>query len=217
MTESPVHTATALPELLPVFPLGGIILLPHGRLPLNIFEPRYLSLIEDALGNGRMVGLVQPSGEEGTPQPLYQVGCAGRIVSFAETDDGRYLVHLLGVSRFRVAHEALEGKSYRRVKPLWDDFLSDLRPIETPDYDRKRLLSVLRTYFKIQNVAADWGALQNAVGDELMSSLAMVCPLPNNEKQALLEAPSLKARADLLITLLEMACLRQSEGENVRH
>lgn len=217
MTQKIPLSVTALPDALPVFPLDGIILLPHGRLPLNIFEPRYVGLIEDALGRGRLVGIVQPSDEDGSPQPLYQVGCAGRIVSFAETEDGRFLVHLLGVCRFRIGQELPEAKGYRRVKPLWDDFLADMRPLETPDYDRERLMGVLRNYFKIQGVSADWGALQSAVGEELMSSLAMVCPLPNNEKQALLEAPSLKARAELLITLLEMACLRQSADEGAKH
>ncbi len=205
-----------LPEFLPVFPLSGVILLPRGRLPLNIFEPPLRAMTEDALGAGRLIGLVQPSGEEGTPAPLYRVGCAGRIVSFSETEDGRFLIQLLGLSRFRIGKEEPSDKPYRIVRPVWDEFLADLRPLENPDYDGERLMKSLRSYLRSFRIAADWDALSGAAGDELMTALAMVCPLPPNEKQALLEAPSLKARADLLITLLEMACLGQT-GEDSKH
>lgn len=206
-----------LPESLPVFPLSGVILLPHGRLPLNIFEPRYLAMIEEALGHGRLVGVIQPANEDQTPAPLYQVGCAGRIASFSETEDGRFLIQLSGVCRFRVKQETFDEKGYRRVQPLWDDFLADMKPLENDSYDKKRLLSVLRPFFKAHGVTADWQALQSASGEEVICSLAMMCPLPANEKQALLEAPTLHERAELLVTLLEMACLHQDDQDAARH
>jgi len=218
--EKPEITTAVLPEALPVFPLSGVVLMPRGKLPLNIFERRYLSLVEDALGKGRMIGLVQPSGEGGetvSPPALYQVGCAGRITSFSETDDGRFLINLLGVCRFRVEKELPVTNGYRVVKPDWESYLADMGPFENPDYDRDRLVNVLRTYFKTHGVMADWQVVQNTASEELLSSLAMVCPLPPNEKQALLEAPSLHARAELLISLLEMACLRQNDDEGARH
>lgn len=216
--DNPALSPSLLPELLPIFPLSGVVLLPHGKLPLNIFEARYLSLVEEALGKGRMIGLIQPSDEGTDSHPsLYQVGCAGRIISFSETDDGRFLINLLGVCRFRVAKELPERRGYRIVKPDWEDFLADMGPFENPDYDRDRLTNILRTYFKTHGVMADWGVVQNTASEELVSSLAMICPLPPNEKQALLEAPSLHARAELLISLLEMACLHQDEGEVFRH
>jgi len=216
MTE-PVHPLPALPDVLPLFPLSSVILLPGGRLPLNVFEPRYLTLVEDALGRGRMIGIVQPSSDQASPQPLFQVGCAGRIVSFSETEDGRFLLTLFGVCRFRLGEEQISPAPYRTVAVHWQDFLADRHPPESPAYDRERLLSVLRPYFKAHGVNADWAALQVTPAEELIASLAMVCPLPPNEKQALLEAPSLLARADLLLTLLEMACLSQDGEEGARH
>ncbi len=218
MIDKPAILSSILPENLPVFPLQGAVLFPRGHLPLNIFEPRYLSMIEDALGQGRMIGLAQPTSEGVDPAPLYKVGCLGRLVSFAETDDGRYLVDLLGVCRFKIAEELPETRGYRRVRPVWDDFLADMGPPETPDFDHGRLVTALQTFLKIQGLATDWALMQNAVGEEMLSMLAMACPLLPNEKQALLEAPSVRARADLLTTLLEMACLRQEgDGEGLRH
>ncbi len=216
MNPPPVK-ASLLPDVLPLFPLSEAILLPRGRLPLNIFEPRYLAMVEDSLGQGRMIGLVQPAGESGAG-PLYQVGCAGRIVSFAETDDGRFLIHLLGVCRFRIGQELPDQRGTKRIRPDWSGFLQDLNPLETDGpFDRDRLLAALRPYFKAQGVTTDWEALSVADGEELISSLAMACELPASERQALLEAPNLKARADLLIALLQMACLRRDDGESARH
>lgn len=214
-------TVAALPEVLPIFPLSSVVLLPHGRLPLNIFEPRYLSMIEDVLGQGRLIGMVQPNVPEGmeiqTP-PFYKVGCAGRITSFTETEDGRFLIGLTGVCRFTVIDELPLDKLYRRARVDWTNFLTDLDAQDDNDIDRKRLMPVLQNYFKSQGIAADWNAVQNTPNDMLIASLVMMCPLAANEKQALLEAPDLRTRADMLASLLEMALMPQGEAETgVRH
>jgi Lon protease-like protein len=213
--------ASLLPDIIPVFPLSGVVLLPGARLPLNIFEPRYLAMIEDALGQGRIIGMIQPNVPEGqeTPlPPLYNVGCAGRITSFNETEDGRYLIGLTGVCRFAVAEELPMEKAYRRVKPDWKRFALDVNVVDEREIDRQRLFGILKPYFKLQGIAADWNAVQNTPNDMLISSLAMICPLAPNERQALLEAPTLHERADLLMALLEMATMPQSEAEaNVKH
>lgn len=216
---SAAEILAALPTALPVFPLTGIVLLPGGRLPLNIFEPRYLAMVDDALGQGRMIGIIQPTTEEDAVAnpPLYHVGCAGRIVSFSETDDGRYLINLQGLCRFHVAEELAPQSDYRRVKPDWRKFVGDVGPEEEGAFDRDRLMAALRPYFKAQDIAADWNAVQNTSDETLISSLTMICPLEPSEKQALLEARSLRARAKLLIALLEMASLPQQDAESVRH
>lgn len=209
-----------LPETLPIFPLANAVLLPRGRLPLNVFEPRYLALIEDVLGQGRIIGMIQPNapeGQEGTSPPIFNVGCAGRITSFNETEDGRFLIGLTGVCRFTVAQELPLEKPYRRVVADWQKFITDIDELEDIDIDRKRLASVLQHYFKLQGIAADWNAVQNTPNDLLISSLVMICPLASNEKQALLEAPNLHTRADMLMSLLEMASMPQNEAEGARH
>lgn len=210
---------SALPDSLPIFPLPGVVLLPRGRLPLNIFEPRYLAMIEDALGKGRMIGIIQPTAleAEGTVPPVYRIGCAGRITSFTETDDGRFLIGLVGVCRFAVAEELPSARGYRRVRPEWQQFLTDIGEPEEAELDRERLMGILRQYFKVQGIAADWNAVQNTSNEMLVSSLTMICPLAPNEKQALLEAPDLHTRANLLMALLEMATLPQGEAEGARH
>jgi Lon protease-like protein len=213
-----------LPETLPVFPLPGAILMPRARLPLNIYEPRYLAMIEDVLGLGRMIGMIQPNipanlheGQEGTSPPLFNVGCAGRITTFNETEDGRFLIGLTGVCRFTVAQELPLEKPYRRVVADWQKFTGDIDEPGNVDIDRKRLAAVLQHYFKLQGIAADWNAVQNTPNDLLISSLVMICPLAPNEKQALLEAPDLHTRADMLIALLEMASMPQNEAEGAKH
>lgn len=218
-TLSPQIIPAALPENLPVFPLSGAVLLPQARLPLNIFEPRYLAMIEDALGKGRMIGMVQPTTEEdvSTP-PLYSVGCAGRITSFNETDDGRILIVLTGLCRFRITAEVPTTRLYRCVKPDWTPYLGDLDDAGDSNLDRARLLDLLQTYFKKNGISVDWNVVQNTPDDVLISTVVMISPLEANEKQALLEADSLAARAGMLETLLEMAVAPQSEGEpEVRH
>ena len=213
---------SSLPEQLPLFPLSGVVLLPNARLPLNIFEPRYLAMVEQALGTpSRLIGMVQPNVLEGPDNivpTLYKVGCAGRITSFTETEDGRYLIGLTGVSRFIVAEELELDLPYRCAKPDWNPYHDDLVIDDEGEIDRKRLTDILESYFKTQGIAADWNAVQSTPNDMLISSLVMICPLPPNEKQALLEAPDLHSRADLLMALLEMAALPRREAEGgVRH
>jgi Lon protease-like protein len=214
-------TPSALPEVLPLFPLTGVLLLPRGRLPLNIFEPRYLAMVEDAMSHGRLIGMVQPSAAEGPEPllPLFHIGCAGRITSFTETEDGRFLIGLTGVCRFRIRDELPAERSYRRAKVEWEKFLADVGEPDEAEIDREKLLGILRSYFKLHNIAADWNAVQNTHNETLISSLAMICPLAPNEKQALLEATDLRARAEMLMALLEMASMPQAvEAEGVaRH
>ncbi len=198
-----------LPETIPVFPLPGALLLPHGRLPLNIFEPRYLNLIADALGQGRTMGMVQPVHAEPDPvsdtAELYRTGCLGRITSFAETDDGRFLITLTGVSRFRIAGELESVRGYRRVSARYDAFAHDLQEDADATADRQRLLDAVRAYFQLQGIDTDWAAIKEAPDGALVTSLAMTCPFEPREKQALLECPGLIERGEFLTTLMEMA------------
>jgi Lon protease-like protein len=222
MTKIDIPSAhpTALPEVLPIFPLAGVVLLPRVLLPLNVHESAYLALVETALGQGRIVGLIQPKVSvdvQNNKPPLYQVGCAGRITSFSETDDGRLLVSLLGLHRFQVKEELAQDAAYRRVRPDWQKYAGDIMPAADGSFDRPHLMLVLRHYLKIFGIAADWNAVQNTTDEMLIASLTMMCPLEPNEKQALLEAEDLKTRAELLTALLEMAALPQSETETARH
>jgi Lon protease-like protein len=196
----------ALPDILPIFPLTGVLLLPRGRLPLNIFEPRYLAMTRDAMEGERLIGMVQPSGppiRELNPA-VYPLGCAGRITSFSETDDGRLLITLTGVSRFRIKDELPLLSGYRRVVAEWDDFAYDRSPDEI-GFDRSRLTLGLKTFFSQRQVQADWSAIDQAPGENLVTSIAMMCPFAPSEKQALLEAKTLAERARLLTALIEMS------------
>jgi uncharacterized protein len=215
------RSAAALPAILPIFPLTGVLLLPRGRLPLNIFEPRYLAMTRDALAGERMIGMVQPNDPAANDRnpPVYPTGCAGRITSFSETEDGRFLITLTGVSRFRIREELPLLEGYRRVVPDWDEFAGDLEAEAEPGFDRERLMRGLRTYFQRQQISADWDAVSSVSGERLITSVAMICPFDPSEKQALLEAPDLARRAQLLMAIVEMAALNQSSegGAGARH
>jgi len=207
--------AAALPDTLPIFPLTGVLLLPRGRLPLNIFEPRYLAMIQDALKDERLIGMVQPSeaqddnrGGGALNPPVYPVGCAGRITAFTETDDGRNLVTLTGVSRFRIRQELPLLSGYRRVSADWEPFAGDLAPAGEPSFDRERLVRGLRGFFAQRQATADWDSIEKAPGEHLITSIAMLCPFPPTEKQALLEAADVEERAKLLTALVEMASIQ---------
>jgi Lon protease-like protein len=204
-----------LPATLPIFPLGGVLLLPDGRLPLNIFEPRYLAMVEDALGAGRMIGMIQPTeapapgiGGPGSAEPaVYETGCAGRIVSFAESGDGRFLITLTGVCRFRIGRE-LEGvRGYRRVAPDWTPFRADIeRDANQPlNINRPKLLAALRAYLAHNEMEVDWTAIEGTPDTALAIVLPMSCPFEPREKQALLECPTPAARTQMLVALMEMA------------
>jgi uncharacterized protein len=203
----------ALPESLPIFPLTGVLLLPRGRLPLNIFEPRYLAMTEDALKAERLIGMVQPQdgkGDDGEPE-LYRTGCAGRMTSFSETEDGRYLITLTGLARFDIARELPRDRLYRRVVPDWQPYRGDLEE-SAGALDRARLLKVLKPYLERQGVVADWPAVEATADERLVTTIAMVAPLRASEKQALLEAPDLAERARLLTALIEMSVHGAAEG-----
>lgn len=200
--------ADALPEVFPIFPLEGVLLLPRGRLPLNIFEPRYLAMTEDALGAGRMLAMVQPDGsKETTPSGphLYAIGCLGRISSFSETDDGRMLISLTGVIRCEMASELDMRHGYRRVRGDYRRFLDDLSLEGQPiGIERQLLLDALRSYFAQRKLEANWDALKRIPDDMLVITVAMTCPFEPAEKQALLEAPTIPDRAATLLALLQM-------------
>ncbi|MBO6838541.1 MAG: LON peptidase substrate-binding domain-containing protein [Alphaproteobacteria bacterium] len=204
----------ALPSTLPVFPLTGVLLLPRGVLPLNIFEPRYLNMVQDALAADRLIGMTQPrdKAESGQEPPIYPMGCAGRITAFEETDDGRFLISLKGVCRFRAGEEIPTTRGYRRVRPDWSDFEADLTVPEKQTVDRAALFKSLKAYFAAQGIEASWSALKETPDERLINSLAMICPFDPPEKQALLEAETLCDRAKVLTALVEMAVLDTGGG-----
>ena len=194
-----------LPTEIAVFPLTGALLLPRGRLPLNIFEPRYLAMTMDALGQGRLFGMVQPDARGKAAQGLYRIGCLGRISSFSETDDGRLLITLIGVARFRILEELpLAAGGYRRVRADYTDFVTDLLEAEPPPLDRPALLGALKPYFLARGIEANWDAVEQTPDALLVTMLAMVCPFDPPEKQALLEAAEGSERAEMLVALLRM-------------
>lgn len=198
-----------LPELLPIFPLAGVLLLPRGQLPLNIFEPRYLAMVASVMGGNRMIGMLQPKdpSTSDTNPLVYQTGCAGRVVSFEETDDGRFLITLLGCSRFKIREERPLIRGFRSIAADWTPYQSDLEKPESSEFDRERLLAGLRSYFEIQGIQVDWENVQEAQDERLINMVAMACPFEPLEKQALLEAKNLRARAKTLISLVEMTVL----------
>lgn len=191
-----------LPETIPVFPLGGVLLLPRGMLPLNIFEPRYIAMVDEAITSHRLIGIIQPRDDDGT---LYDIGCAGRIVSYNETNDGRYEIVLSGICRFKIARELDQKNGFRRAVPIWENYSHDLEPLDCLGVDRSRLNALLKEYFHINGLTCSWEAVEGASDEKLMTSLAMICPMDSKEKQALLEAGCCKERAQLFMTLLEMA------------
>ncbi len=206
-----------LPGELPVFPLTGALLLPRGRLPLNIFEKRYLAMFDDAMGGDRLIGMIQPSAQTNAPSPaLFSVGCAGRITAFGETGDGRYTVALDGVARFAITEELPLQRGYRRVIPDWTRFAADVTE-DTGDVDRHRLIELLQAYFRQQSLSANWDAIGQAPDERLVTSLAMICPFAPSEKQALLEAGCLSERARLMMSLLEIAIAGHGEDDRPRH
>ncbi|CAN7328354.1 LON peptidase substrate-binding domain-containing protein [Pararhizobium sp. LjRoot255] len=211
-----------LPDTLPVFPLTGVLLLPGSQLPLNIFEPRYLAMFDDALAGNRLIGMVQPSFGESREeagqahvQALCQVGCIGRITSFAEMEDGRYLTSLTGICRFRLFNELHPTKGYRNfhIAP----FAADLAGTQDEaQVDREALLAAFRAYLDANKLEADWESVERASNATLVNSMAMMSPYGPAEKQALLEAPDLKTRAETLIAITEIVLARSfGDIENI--
>ncbi|OAN79082.1 ATP-dependent protease [Jannaschia sp. EhC01] len=208
-----------LPGTIPIFPLPGALLLPRARLPLHIFEPRYLQMIEDTMKTShRLIGMVQPFEAPGSgEQKLHHIGCAGRLTQFSETEDGRYMVTLAGMSRFRISGEVSGFAPYRRCDVSWEGFNADLGPTETDKaFDRDRFLDLLNRYFEAQDLSTDWDSLKDAEDELLINSLSMLCPFDPEEKQALLEAPSLSTRRETLVTLLEFALAAGSDEERMQ-
>jgi len=194
----------SMPDTIAVFPLPGAILLPRARLPLHIFEPRYLAMVEDCLkSDRRLIGMIQPRAGSGAVPALSAVGCAGRITSFSETEDGRYMITLTGLSRFRVCEEVAGFVPYRRCTVEWVSFADDLGDEESePDFPREAFLEKLSRYLKVRNLGVDWATLKEAEDELLVNALAMLCPFAPEEKQALLEARTLADRRRVLETLI---------------
>lgn len=208
-----------LPKTLPIFPLEGVLLLPHGRLPLNIFEPRYLAMTDDALSTDRLIGIIQPasSNTQETPSPVFKTGCAGRITAFSETEDGRYLITLSGLIRFDVDEEIPTTGGYRRIVPDWDPYKKDYLETEDFSFSKDRLLGALKKYFERKAIDADWETINKMDNVRLVTTLAMICPFDPPEQQALLMARDIVERAETIISLLEISTHDVSEAGDVRH
>ncbi len=198
---------TSLPGILPVFPLTGALLLPRGALPLNIFEPRYRAMIEDALKGERVIGMVQPRIHESEAQepPVYDIGCAGRLTAFQELEDGRYIITLTGIRRFRIAEEMARTTPYRLFRVDYSDFMQDFEPETAAGADRDYFLRLIRQYVEIRGFNVDWNVIENTDTETLIHASSTLAPWAPSEKQALLEAPDIDRRYQTLIALYEMA------------
>lgn len=208
-----------LADVIPVFPLAGALLLPRGQMPLNIFEPRYLAMVDDALTGGRrLIGMIQPDtghpGPEAKPN-LFRIGCVGRITQLGETGDGRYLIELTGVARFRIIEELAVPTPYRQCRVTYAPFADDFIARKGEDaVDRPTLLAALAAFLKANDLKADWDGIENAPNEALVNALAMMSPYGAAEKQALLEAPDLKTRAEILVAVTQIELAKgQTEGE----
>jgi Lon protease-like protein len=208
-----------LPEIIPVFPLPGALLLPRGQMPLNIFEPRYLAMVDDALRDGhRLIGMIQPDPAQdgrGDKPKLYNVGCVGRITQLAETGDGRYLIELTGVARFDLVEELSVATAYRQCRVTFARYANDFVARKGEDgVDRDALLRALREFLKANKLQADWEGIEKAPNEALVNALSMMSPYGTAEKQALLEAPDLKTRAEILVAITEIELAKKAtDGE----
>ena len=211
--------ASDLPQVIPVFPLDGALLLPGGQLPLNIFEPRYLEMVDDAMASRhRLIGMIMPDAAHPGPEDkpnLYRVGCVGRITQLAETGDGRYLLQLTGISRFRIVEELDAKTPYRQCRVSYSDFASDFIARKgEDDVDRKSVLQALTDFLKANNLKTDWEGIESAPNEALVNALAMMSPYGSAEKQAMLEAPDLKTRAEILVAITEIEIAKSKvDGE----
>ncbi|MHC0052303.1 LON peptidase substrate-binding domain-containing protein [Actibacterium sp. D379-3] len=206
-----------LPSTIPVFPLPGALLLPRARLPLHIFEPRYLAMLEDVLKTrDRLIGMMQPCQVPGgAAKRLHSIGCAGRVTAFSETEDGRYMITLTGISRYRILREISSFSPYIRADVCWNGFDRDLGHAEKDaGFDRGGFMGLLGRFFRERNLSTDWSSLKGADDELLINSLSMLCPFEPEDKQALLEAPTLTNRRETLTTLIEFA-LRGGNNEEM--
>jgi hypothetical protein len=205
--------------VIPVFPLPGALLLPRGQMPLNIFEPRYLAMIDDALRSGhRLIGMIQPDPVHGAADQnkptLFDVGCVGRISQFAESGDGRYLIQLTGIARFRIEEELVADTPYRQCQVTYQPFVDDFTARKGEEaVDRPALLKALSSFLKANNLKADWEGIENAPNEALVNALAMMSPYGAPEKQAMLEAADLKTRAEILVAVTEIELAKSNTGE----
>jgi Lon protease-like protein len=210
-----------LPRDIRLFPLTGALLLPRGTLPLQVFEPRYLTMVEDALGSGRLIGVVQPADAHADPIPgdavLSDVGCVGRIIGFEETDDGRFRIRLLGLSRFRIEDTTDHPGGFRVARVSYQGFADDLADEPGAIGDREGLEDVVRRYCDARGIDTDWRAIENASDEALVTSFSMMGPFAPQEKQALLECTGVEERARLLATLLELAAHGGADETGARH
>ena len=207
---NPPDRLDALPAVIPVFPLTSVLLLPRGELPLNIFEPRYLLMIEDALRADRIIGMLQPQDDQsGLRPPIHSVGCIGKITQFAETGDGRFMITLTGLSRFRVVEEMTVLTPYRQCLVSYDEFVRDLVERDGENLvDRSAILKALRNFAEANRLKIDWKSIEQTPNEALVNALAMMSPFGPDEKQALLEAKTLAARADVLVAITEIELAR---------
>src|SRR5438552_1651780 len=212
------HGPGDLPDVIPIFPLAGALLLPRGQMPLNIFEPRYVAMVDDALAGRRLIGMIQP--DTGDPGPetrpnLFWVGCVGRITQLGETGDGRYLLELTGVARFRLEEELNVVTPYRQCRASYAPFADDFVARKGEDaVDRPALLAALSAFLKANDLKADWDGIEKAPNEALVNALAMMSPYGSAEKQAMLEAPDLKTRAEILVAVTQIELAKaQTEGE----
>lgn len=211
----PYESANDLPGVIPVFPLPAALLLPGSELPLNIFEPRYLAMVDAALCGDRIIGMIQPDesrpADAGDPA-LCTVGCAGRLTAFSESGDGRYLITLTGIARFSVVEEIAAGTDYRQCRIDAGAYACDFGLSGEAEVDRDAVLKTFCAYLKANSFEADWDSVNQASNRTLVNTLAMMAPFGTREKQALLEAPDLKTRAETLVALTEMTLARDSGG-----
>ncbi|MDJ1158679.1 LON peptidase substrate-binding domain-containing protein [Chelatococcus sp. SYSU_G07232] len=217
MVMNPVYRAPSdCPAVIPLFPLSGALLLPRGQMPLNVFEPRYLAMVDDALAGRRVIGMIQPDadvpGSASVPK-LYSVGCAGRITQLAETGDGRYLITLSGIARFRVAEELSVLTPYRQARVDYRPFATDFTARAGEEaVDREGVIRALRDFAKANDLRIDWQGIDEAPNEALVNALSMMSPFGAREKQALLEAPDLKSRAEVLIAITQLELARETGG-----
>lgn len=223
MASSHSSLAQRIPAIIPVFPLSSALLLPRGQMPLNIFEPRYLAMVDYALGHERLIGMVQPKFErDGSPimgldpdtPPLCDVGCLGRISAFQETDDGRYLMTLTGVCRFQIEEEETAITPFRMCRVTTNQYIEDFEQGAGEKLvDRDTLLTTFKAYLEANDLEADWSGVEKASNEALVNALCMMSPYGPPEKQALLEADDLRARADTLIAITELSLARENDGD----
>ena len=208
------QSAADCPGVLPVFPLSGALLLPRGHMPLNIFEPRYLAMVDHTIGGHRLIGMVQPDGDPESRHPkLYGVGCAGRLVQFAESGDGRYLIALAGVARFSILDELSAATPFRQCQVTFEAYEVDFQArAGEAEVDRNAVLTALRKFADFASLKVDWKAIEEASNEPLVNALSMMSPFGSREKQALLEARDLRTRAEMLVAITEMEMAKSQDG-----